>query len=171
MNRKFLPRWLVAACSVVAAACGSAPPSAPAALGTAGFSVALVEGSGPIAPPYQYSHHITVDAAGAGRIETLRRGAGDAPPEVREFQVPVAELRAFRAALEAAGWLKASWSDQERGPGSIGGRALELRVAIDGKVYEHWSSVATPEEYPQLQAFAARVRGWAPAGASAIPVE
>lgn len=167
MNRKFLPRWLVAAFSVLAAACGSAPPAA----APVEFAIDLVEGSGPIAPPYQYSHHITVDGVGAGRIETLRRGTGDRPPEVREFQVPPGEVQAFRAALEAAGWLKASWSDQERGPGRIGGRALELRVVVDGKVYEHWSSVATPEEYTQLQAFAARVRGWAPAEASAIPAE
>jgi hypothetical protein len=169
MGSKFMPRWLVAAFSVVAAACG--PTSTPPAAGATDFSVELVEGSGPIAPPYQYSHQITVDAAGQGRIETMRRGAGDSRPEVRTFRVPAAELLAFREALVAAGWLQQSWAEQERGPGRIGGRALELRVTLGGKVYEHWSSVATPEEYTQLQAFAARVRGWAPAGASAIPAE
>lgn len=173
MNRKFLPRWLVAAFSALATACGTAPGpgGAEAPPATAAFAIDLVEGSGPIAPPYQYSHRITVDGAGAGRIETMRRGAGDRPPEVREFLVPAAEVQAFRAALEAAGWLRQSWDEQARGPGRIGGRALELRVTVGDKVYEHWSSVATPEEYTQLQAFAARVRGWAPAEASAIPAE
>lgn len=171
MGRKFVPHWLVAAFSVVAAACGSAPPAGNAETPPAAFAIDLVEGSGPLAPPYQYSHRITVDAAGAGRIETVRLGAGDRPPEVREFQVPAGEVQAFRAALEAAGWLRQSWDEQARGPGRIGGRALELRVTVDGKVYDHWSSVATPEEYRQLQAFAARVRGWAPAGSSSIPAE